>query len=104
MSPKARDLGHPGLWPDYKIEVVVLGGAENVLDGLGDAIVFRELGLEVLAAIGGEAVEADLAIGLGDTPLGGDPALEEYLLQGGIEEALFDAEDFAGEQVNTLGD
>src|ERR1700677_3214238 len=83
---------------------VRLCGAENVLNGLGYAIVFRQLGLQVLAAVRREAVEADLAIGLGDAPLRGDPALDEHLLQRGIEQALFDSEDFAGEQVNTLGD
>ena len=51
-----------------------------------------------------EAVEAHFAVGFRDAPLGGDPAFDEHFLQRGIEQAFFDGEDFAGEQVDALGD
>ena len=82
----------------------LLCGAQNVLDGLRDAIVTGEFGLQMCAACGGEAVEPNFAIGFGDTPLGGDPAFDEHFLQRGIEQAFFDGEDFAGQEVNALGD
>ena len=79
------------------------GGAKYVLNGLRDAVVAGKLELQLLSAIGREAVEADLAVGLGDAPVGGDPALEQQLLERGIEEAFFNGEDFTGEDVDFLG-
>jgi hypothetical protein len=82
----------------------LLCGAQYVLDGLGNAIVASEFGFKVCAAGGGEAIEADFSIGFGDAPLGGDPPFDEHFLQCGIEQTFFDGEDFAGKQVNALGD
>src|SRR5450631_1658446 len=80
------------------------GGAQDGFDCLGDAVVVLELVLELFLAGGGEAIETDLAVGFGDAPLGGGPAFEEDFLEGWVEGSFFDLQDFAGENVDALGD
>jgi len=82
----------------------LLCGAQNVLNGLSDALVTCQFGFELGAALRGEAIETNFAIGLRDSPLGGDPTFDKHLLERGIEEAFFDGKHFAGEDVDALGD
>ena len=82
----------------------LLCGAKYVLNGLCGSVVAGDFGLELSAACRSEPVEADFAIGLRGAPVGCDPAFEQHFLKGGIEEALFNGEYFAGENVYPLGD
>ncbi len=79
-------------------------GAQDGLDGPGLAVVAFNLGLELLHPVAREFVEADLAIRFGNTPGGGDPALEKDLLQGRVKRPLFDPQRVRGEGVDSLGD
>ena len=63
-----------------------LCGAQDFLDSLSDAIISGEFGLQLLAALRSEAIEADLAIGFRDAPFGDDPALDKHLLEGRVKE------------------
>jgi len=81
----------------------LLCGAKNVLDGLGDPIVSGQFGFKLGPPLWGESIKTHLAIGLGDTPVGCDPAFYEHLLESGIEEAFLNREHVAGENVNPLG-
>ncbi len=57
-----------------------LSGAQHGLNGFVHAIVRGQLGFQLLAAGGRKPVEADFAIRLGDSPLGGNPSLEKDFL------------------------
>jgi hypothetical protein len=80
------------------------GSAKDGLDGFVNAAVTGQLGFELLGAGGGEGVETDLAVGLGDAPIGGYPAFEKDLLERGVEGAFLDVKDFRGEGVYALRD
>ena len=71
------------------------GSAQDVLDGFSHPVVVGELRLEMSAAFRRHAIEADFALGLGDTPLGRDPAFDKHLLQRWIKQALFHRQNFA---------
>ena len=83
--------------------MVSSGGPEHSLDCVVDAAVRGELGIELLASGGGEAVEANFAVGFGDAPIGGRPAMEEELLEGGVQGAFFNLENIGGKGVDALG-
>lgn len=58
---------------------------------------------ELLAASGGEGIEAGFAIIGGDAPFGGDPAAIFETLEGGIKRAVLDQEFLAGSVLNGAG-
>ena len=68
------------------------GVAKQDFDGSGHASVFGQLFVELLAARRSDAVLANFASGFGGGPVGFDPALEEKLLQRGLEVAFLDAQ------------
>src|SRR5262245_49080292 len=68
------------------------GVIENGVDGFREARVFLALGVKLLPAGGREAVLAHLAPGFRRSQARLHPALDEQLLQGGIQRAFFDAE------------
>ena len=74
------------------------------MDGVVDAVVGGEFRVELLASGWGEAVEANFAVGFGDAPIGGGPAVEEEFLEGGVKGAFLDLKDVGGEGVNALRD
>lgn len=81
-----------------------LGVLHNARDG-GDH--FLELGVfnaELFTAGASEGVEAGAAVGVSDSPLGFDPALEKKALEGGVQGAFFDGEDVAGDVFEGEGD
>src|ERR1035437_7860565 len=80
------------------------GCAQDGLNGLVHAVVAGQFGFEPRAATWREPIETDFAIRLGDAPLGGRPALEQYLLKGGIERSFLHLQHFGREDVNPLGD
>jgi len=77
---------------------------DDEVDGGGEAGPGFALALELGAAGGGDGIEAGLAVGLGGSPLGADPALLLEAVEGGVEGALLDLEDFVGELLDALGD
>lgn len=57
----------------------------------------RAFGGELLATGGGEGVVAGATVGVRPAPFGFDPALQEEALEGGVQRAFFDGEDFVGQ-------
>ena len=60
--------------------------------------------LQLRAAGWGERIELGLAAGVGFTPFGLDPPFALEPVEGGIEGALLDLEDFLGDLLDALGD
>src|SRR5690242_14958040 len=59
---------------------------------------------QLSATLGGERVEARLAVLLGQAPFGFEPALLLHSVQSGVERALFDAQEIAGHPLHVRGD
>ena len=78
------------------------GSAQNRLDGGIHTIVFGEFRFELLGTLCSEPIEANFAVSFGDAPLGGDPTLEQNLLEGWIERTLFHPQDFRGQRMDAL--
>src|SRR5690242_16162903 len=95
----AADSGNAGIVRPW---CVLLRGVQNAADGLAHAVIVGELCLELAATLRCELVEADFAIGLGNSPLGCDPSFEKHFLQRGIEEAFLDCKHLTGQHVNAL--
>jgi hypothetical protein len=81
-----------------------LGGFDDEIDGGGEAAPVGGFFFELDAAGGGEGVELGLATGFGFRPLGFDPTFLFETVQGGIERALLNLENFARDLLNALGD
>ena len=60
--------------------------------------------VQLLGAGPGQGIELHLAVGLGDAPLGGDPALLLEAHQGRIDRALAEAHDALGHLLDAPGD
>jgi len=65
-------------------------GAKDERDGLGQTPPFAGLFRELLAAAGGELVEARAAIVVGDAPFGAQPSRGLEALESGVERAVVD--------------
>ena len=69
------------------------GGAKHAVDGGRAALPFRDLGAELSAPFGGDAVVACAPIVLAGAPFGADPSAAQHRLQRWIERPLVDVED-----------
>ena len=69
-----------------------------------DTLIIGQLGFELLAPSGSEAVKTDFPIGFGDTPFRGGPTLQENSLQRRIKGSFFYFQHFGREAMNPLGD
>src|SRR5277367_4288019 len=76
--------------------------SKNGLYRLRDAIETGHLSLQLAAPFRSEAIEAHLAIGFRNSPLGFDPSLHQHLLQGGIEQSLFHRQHLTGKKMVPL--
>jgi hypothetical protein len=74
------------------------------LDGGDEFVEFAGFGSELLTAVAGEFVEADFALGVGDPPVGAQPAFEEHAIECGVEGAFFDVKDIGGALFDAAGD
>jgi hypothetical protein len=79
-------------------------GLEDERDCVGVAAPLFELGVELLAARWSEGVELGHAAVFGFFPFGGDEAFALEAVEGGVEGALLDLEDFLGGDEDALGD
>lgn len=77
---------------------------QDATDGCGEPVPFRGFGGELLAAGGGQRIEACLAVIRGDAPFGGDPAALLQTLERRIESAVLDEELFIGSLLNRVRD
>jgi len=60
--------------------------------------------LESFSAFAGDLVVLCFSVVLGESPGGGDGAVEFEAVERGVEGSFFDLEDFVGEEVDGLGD
>jgi len=79
-------------------------GFENAVDGANEFVPTTGLAGELLAADGGEAIEAGFAIVFGGAPLGADPTAVLEAVEGRVQRAMFNLEDFVGAVFDDMGD
>src|ERR1700728_635091 len=89
---------------DSLMAPLLLRGLKNECDGFGKPVTGFFFRSELVAAFGGEAIEAGLAIVFRFTPIGGDPAALFQSMESGIERALLNLEHVGRDLPDTLGD
>src|SRR5919109_5465613 len=73
----------------------LIGVAQDAVHRRRGALPFVDLGLELSAAFGGDAVVARAAVVLARPPFRANPAAAQHRLEGGVDRALIDVEDVA---------
>src|SRR4051794_6505855 len=76
---------------------------QNCGNGGGVTLPLGKFALHVLASFFGERVELGPSSGVGDSPLGSNPALFFETMEGGVERTLADLKDVAGNLLNAVG-
>src|SRR5580693_1916068 len=79
-------------------------GFNNLVDRSHHAVEFGDFAAKLLAACGGQRVEANAAAGFGLAPPRLHPALDEHALERGIKRSLFDAEHILRNQMDSPRD
>src|ERR1017187_2281296 len=79
-------------------------GFKNQADRFGETRPIGGLALELRAALGGEAVKFGVPAGIGCLPLGDQQTPVLQPMQRGVQRALLDRQDLAGDLSDSLGD
>ena len=100
-AEKGLEFEPERLYPSHDAPLRFL---HDEIDGGGEAIPVGEFLFELGATGSGEGIELGDAAGFGFGALALDPAFLLEAMEGGVEGALLDLEDFAGDLLDALGD